>query len=785
MLRIAPLCTLAMVAATLALVGNAYAAPTLRVAVMDFTNTSPSREYDALGKGLQSMIATDLAQVPAFQLVERARLSDITAELKLGKTALVDKATAVKLGKLAGATHLLAGTFAVVGEQMRIDSRLFAVSDGTVLLGENMTGEKDAFFELEKALVVKIVAAAGVVLAPKDRGVLAKVHTTDFEAFRSYSQGMALFDDKKYQEAIAALRAAASRDADFKLAAVTLAEYQQIIARLQSRADELQASQIEVENLNRQKLAGGEAEVIQKLFAVAGDKDAKDPLPRLAALYLLAVVYGNISRNASDISKLQEIEDRFALQRVADTLVQSYWTGAVGLFPRLPALVRDQFNIALPSSVAEFTKEFTAVREELQRYEPTGCAHTTDRATQLYCNLAWYAGRDDPVRQLPRRLRLDVVQEADLYAKLYQLAGQAKIQGQNKLTMLRQLALAYRYAAEFSKSSALFTNLAGALSDPGEIRAIAAELELNRQGAELVSRPAHSSAAREYLQAGSLISTDFDSVVETAAQIFTGPTIAPRGLQRLNQHRKWPSSGRFGGSGTDLPLQVGDQTAWLLQANYFALVSGPRTNLYTTQQLRYFLANAEDAIDNIVLLHGSPRKDVQLRFEISYVPAADWWPPQQDPYSHTKTLAELGIDVTGKQRPEVGVLFGIHHVNCDPQTDAKTGKAAVVRPMRGQLLALHGDKIGLYEVIESERGINGAAGVVPRIKRFGRKLIGQNSVNLQAVKLAVAVAVVGTKATVTVNGNSVSFAVEAEHTGIVGLSFRGAGFAAIGAVVGR
>src|SRR5262249_61328273 len=90
----------------------------LPVAVLEFGNASADRDLDSLGKGLQSMVTTDLAQVPSFKLVERARLRDLEGELKLGRSGLVDNATAARVGKLLGATHLVAGTFTVVGNQM-------------------------------------------------------------------------------------------------------------------------------------------------------------------------------------------------------------------------------------------------------------------------------------------------------------------------------------------------------------------------------------------------------------------------------------------------------------------------------------------------------------------------------------------------------------------------------------------------------------------------------------------------------------------------------------------
>src|SRR5262245_500005 len=80
--------------------------PPIRLAVMDFSAASTAAEFEPLGVGLQSMITTDLGEVPAFVIVERARLKDIQSELSLQQSSAVDKTTAVKIGALAGASHL-------------------------------------------------------------------------------------------------------------------------------------------------------------------------------------------------------------------------------------------------------------------------------------------------------------------------------------------------------------------------------------------------------------------------------------------------------------------------------------------------------------------------------------------------------------------------------------------------------------------------------------------------------------------------------------------------------
>jgi TolB-like protein len=204
----------------------------LRVAVMDFTPASTAAEFQPLGAGLQSMITTDLGELPMFVLVERARLKDIQAELHLSESGAVDKATAAKIGSLAGASHLLVGSFTVVGGRMRIDARLFAVGSGEVALSEKMEGAQTAFFELEQKLVRKIVDSVGVKLARADKTKLQKPQTTNFEAFEKFSEGLTLFDDKKVPEAIAAMEAALAKDPNFALAATKLAQFQAALPSL-------------------------------------------------------------------------------------------------------------------------------------------------------------------------------------------------------------------------------------------------------------------------------------------------------------------------------------------------------------------------------------------------------------------------------------------------------------------------------------------------------------------------------------------------------------------------
>src|SRR5581483_8343068 len=83
---------IAVAALLLGAAARADAAGPVRLAVMEFgTAGARGADMEGMGAGLQSMITTDLAAVSASSLVlvERARLRDVVAELKLGRSALV------------------------------------------------------------------------------------------------------------------------------------------------------------------------------------------------------------------------------------------------------------------------------------------------------------------------------------------------------------------------------------------------------------------------------------------------------------------------------------------------------------------------------------------------------------------------------------------------------------------------------------------------------------------------------------------------------------------------
>jgi TolB-like protein len=130
---------------------SALAAPPT-VAVIYFDYQGKSDELVPLKKGLASMLISDLAGSDAYRMVERERLEDVLAEMKLQSSKNIDQSTAVKAGKLLGAHYLVLGSYFDVMKQLRVDARIVEVQTGRVVQSVGATGLPENFLVLEQKL---------------------------------------------------------------------------------------------------------------------------------------------------------------------------------------------------------------------------------------------------------------------------------------------------------------------------------------------------------------------------------------------------------------------------------------------------------------------------------------------------------------------------------------------------------------------------------------------------------------------------------------------------------
>jgi TolB-like protein len=711
---------------------TAHAAP-MRVAVLEF-QSGAGADADGLGKGLQSMITTDLAQVRAFELVERARLADLQAETKLAKSGLVDPATAVRLGKLAGATHLVAGTFTVVGAKMRLDTRLFAVADGKILLAEEIAGDKDAFFELEKALVGKVIQAAGVTLQPKERAEVARVHTADFEAFRRFSQGVTLFDQKQYDEALAALRDAGSRDANFALARVTLAEYERTITELRAKADAIAAAQAQKERLEKEASIRDEVQMLEKLYALAARTGTAAQIERLAALHALALIIGT-SDGYGHHDKLRRVDDEFVLQRTADTIWRSYFAESSAVFPLVPFSPSIELSASLPQP-ATFDHDFAAFIGRMKDFQCGGFDHA---GSLLYFSL-------NKIDDLARRLLLDRRKEAELRARAIALGPRVPAPDSWRRDRELERARNLRDIGEYGPSTAVYSSLGAGEKEPARLEELAREIETNRGLQTTVDKSPLRPLARELLMTmPGTWSDDVQVEVQKALPGMTRPTawllyVLTRGRRLLDENAY---------------VLVGDSPVWQVRGGDGMLTTGPRTDPLRATELRYY-RRASDP-DVLVVVDGVPRRDLTARYELAFAPPADWWPGMQNPGRGSAQPGDLAAAKLDPGRPEVAFVFGATDV---------TGE---LHPLRSLQLVVAEDAVRLVAATQADRW-----------KPAERKVLEEQAVDLRGQKrVEVVVKLDGATLSATVNGRALAFQAPAERTGFYGFQFRGPGYAAV------
>jgi TolB-like protein len=188
------------------------------VAVSYFDNNTGLPELEPLAKGLADMLITDLSQLSSVRIVERQRLNQVLAELKLSRSKFIDPKTAQRLGKGLAAQFILSGGYTLVGDTLRIDARVFNVQTGAVLLSQRVEGKKDEFFAIEKDIADLLIGALALKLLPPERTKLRTNPTQSFSAFSAYANGLDAQDKGDAARARAEFEKALAADPNYRAA---------------------------------------------------------------------------------------------------------------------------------------------------------------------------------------------------------------------------------------------------------------------------------------------------------------------------------------------------------------------------------------------------------------------------------------------------------------------------------------------------------------------------------------------------------------------------------------
>ena len=139
-----------------------YCQNNIKVAILDFENTSNVSKYDGFGKALSNMLITDLKNFihpRKATFMERSQLNKILKEQELQSTSNFDKSTTVDIGKLAGVDFVILGSVYVLEGDCNISARLVNVETSEIEYSKESNGNITGWLQLKSKLAEEISGA--------------------------------------------------------------------------------------------------------------------------------------------------------------------------------------------------------------------------------------------------------------------------------------------------------------------------------------------------------------------------------------------------------------------------------------------------------------------------------------------------------------------------------------------------------------------------------------------------------------------------------------------------
>lgn len=643
----------------------------IRIAVAPFDNASSSSEFEGLSVGLQSMVTTDLAMAESVEVVERARLQDLIAEMQLADTGVMDPSTAARVGKVVGATHVVTGSFTVANDQMRIDARLANVETATIQKAAQRTGPQEEFFDLEKQVVRDLLDLAGVQLSAKERHKVDQIHTFEFDSFVKFSEGVALGDADRFEEAVQILEQVSRSDPDFGLASLTLTDIQSAAKEAARRAEAARIVSAEQAFVARQAEARREAELLEKLRAVS--KDTSEDWKRRMAAELLTVV-GLVGGNHGGFNELKSNADRFALERLGEQAYQRMWAE---MQPRMPEWFPTKIN---PSPFFSEKFGFERVLDGNLRNWFTGTNHNYLLSE---CKRATSVGEHLDKLWVPPRRQLELQHEVLTTAK-------GCLDERRYQDAMIDVAEGFRDLGYVGRSTVILQELSRASGDERVLSKIARELEYNVARQKEVDTFPVGSPAHEILMHKAASRGNYPGVSELKR--------ADAGKRLWRAH--WRIRGRIP---VYDPLFINGLPAWAMagKSEGYELATGPRTGSHESRSIRHYrdlrnigsYSQRQAEPPSMLVIGGAVRKDLTAKVTLDFTPASDWWPNK---------LAEKPAGWAPlAERPSAGLLVAVRELMTRPVCDPADDTSMTPVPTTGIGAIVHEGQLMIAEITET------------------------------------------------------------------------------------
>jgi serine/threonine protein kinase/tetratricopeptide (TPR) repeat protein len=191
------------------------------VAVLYFDNLTGNQELDWLRTGLTDMLVIDLSQESSIKVVGTDRVYEILKDLDMLNEPITSAEVVRQVAEKADAETVMLGSFAQVGETLRINVKVQDAASGEILSTQRAEGPGgDNLFAMIDQLSGDLRQGFGsgeAITVGGDRELM-NVTTSSLEAYRYYAEGVHLEDQGRRDEAIQKLRRAVEIDPAFAMA---------------------------------------------------------------------------------------------------------------------------------------------------------------------------------------------------------------------------------------------------------------------------------------------------------------------------------------------------------------------------------------------------------------------------------------------------------------------------------------------------------------------------------------------------------------------------------------
>jgi TolB-like protein len=186
------------------------ASPT--IAVMPFHDLSGGK--GSIGEAIRETVTSDLRDYGGVRVIERANLDKVLAEQSLqSKKDLLDPGSVVLVGKLVGATLIVAGAYQKSGSNVRLTARFVSVETTEIVGTAKVDGPQSDFLKLQDQVTAQLLQSAK--MEPKKVQQFAarpRPKVKSIRAIELYGDAVVQTDDTKR---LALLKEALSTDPGF------------------------------------------------------------------------------------------------------------------------------------------------------------------------------------------------------------------------------------------------------------------------------------------------------------------------------------------------------------------------------------------------------------------------------------------------------------------------------------------------------------------------------------------------------------------------------------------